>query len=274
MFDDQPNNQNIPPSNLPVEPVDIFADAEKNRVVDTVTNPAEQPPDALSVGLLKKKQGVSTPVLDMNVGAMNPAPMYTMKEPILGKVILSVVFVAILGGLGFGGWWVYANYFQTKPASNIIQEPIKNDNIELDLTNDVATELTSTSEVAVPTSDVNNIITTEPTAAIPTDVELNSDINNDKILFGEPIDTDKDGLDDVREKEIGTDPNKADADGDGLIDGDEVIIWKTNPLKTDTDGDGYVDGKEVKNGYNPLGPGKLFSPQTSTSTKNSTNTKS
>jgi predicted small lipoprotein YifL len=71
------------------------------------------------------------------------------------------------------------------------------------------------------------------------------------------VDTDKDGLTDVEEKQLGTDPNKADTDGDGLSDYDEVKKWKTDPLKTDTDGDGYPDGEEVQNGYNPLGAGKL-----------------
>ena len=44
------------------------------------------------------------------------------------------------------------------------------------------------------------------------------------------VDTDGDLLLDVREKELGTDPN--------------------NP---DTDGDGYSDGEEVANGFDPLG---------------------
>ncbi len=44
------------------------------------------------------------------------------------------------------------------------------------------------------------------------------------------LDTDEDGLSDLREVELGTDPN--------------------NP---DSDGDGYLDGEEVSGGYNPLG---------------------
>jgi outer membrane protein OmpA-like peptidoglycan-associated protein len=43
-----------------------------------------------------------------------------------------------------------------------------------------------------------------------------------------------------------TDPLKADTDGDGLSDGDEVKIYHTDPLKMDTDGDGLSDGDEVK----------------------------
>lgn len=77
------------------------------------------------------------------------------------------------------------------------------------------------------------------------------------------LDTDGDGLTDYQEVHIyHTDPLKTDTDNDGLSDRDEVITWKTDPLKADTDGDGYTDGNEVKDGYNPLGPGKLLPPIT------------
>ncbi len=93
-------------------------------------------------------------------------------------------------------------------------------------------------------------------------------------------DGDFDGLPDDQERAIGADPFKADTDGDGIIDGDEVnkyrtnalkidtdgdglgdsdevLRWKTDPIKADTDGDGYPDAQEIKNGYNPVGDGKL-----------------
>lgn len=53
--------------------------------------------------------------------------------------------------------------------------------------------------------------------------------NNKVINFDQETDADKDGLSDLREKALGTDPQ--------------------NP---DTDGDGYLDGVEVINGYSPL----------------------
>lgn len=43
-------------------------------------------------------------------------------------------------------------------------------------------------------------------------------------------DTDNDGLSDLQEKELGTDPFKRDTDGDGVTDGDEVLAFGTNPL--------------------------------------------
>jgi outer membrane protein OmpA-like peptidoglycan-associated protein len=58
-------------------------------------------------------------------------------------------------------------------------------------------------------------------------------------------DADHDGLIKRIEKEIGTDPNNPDSDGDGLKDGEEYLTYKTDPLKADTDGDGLNDGDEV-----------------------------
>ncbi len=75
------------------------------------------------------------------------------------------------------------------------------------------------------------------------------------------IDSDNDGLSDADEKALGTDPYKPDTDGDGLADGDEVHVFGTDPLKTDTDGDGFPDGQELRDGYNPLGLGRLNAEQ-------------
>lgn len=71
------------------------------------------------------------------------------------------------------------------------------------------------------------------------------------------IDSDGDGLMDISEKALKTDPYKKDTDDDGISDFDETEKWKTNPLNADTDGDDYKDGSETKAGYDPLGPGQL-----------------
>jgi hypothetical protein len=77
---------------------------------------------------------------------------------------------------------------------------------------------------------------------------------------GEPtVDTDGDMLSDAQEAELGTNPELADSDGDGLTDFAEVGFEPesgtgTDPRLTDTDGDGAGDGQEVANGTDPTDP--------------------
>ncbi len=65
------------------------------------------------------------------------------------------------------------------------------------------------------------------------------------------LDADRDGLNDIEEEELGTDPENLDSDHDGLSDKEEVKIYLTDPLNQDTDGDGLKDGQEVKNNGDP-----------------------
>ncbi len=60
-------------------------------------------------------------------------------------------------------------------------------------------------------------------------------------------DKDMDGLTKSEEEMYGTDPEKADTEGDGISDGDEINTYKTNPTKADTDADGLSDSDEIKN---------------------------
>lgn len=57
-------------------------------------------------------------------------------------------------------------------------------------------------------------------------------------------DSDGDGLSNLMELELGTDPAKRDTDGDGLSDGAEYRLG-TDPLSADTDGNGIIDGQEM-----------------------------
>jgi hypothetical protein len=88
---------------------------------------------------------------------------------------------------------------------------------------------------------------------IPDDAEIRIGLNphdpTDALL-----DPDHDGLNNLQEYLAGTDIHNPDTDGDGLTDGQEVLIYHTNPLVADTDGDGIPDGLEVQEGTNPLDP--------------------
>lgn len=58
-------------------------------------------------------------------------------------------------------------------------------------------------------------------------------------------DQDHDGLTALQEYPLGTDPNNADTDGDGLTEGSEANTWHTNALVADTDADAVSDGDET-----------------------------
>ncbi len=73
------------------------------------------------------------------------------------------------------------------------------------------------------------VVNTKAANVNTTSVFADSNANTNAVL-----DTDQDGLSDVEETSRGTDPKKADSDGDG-----------------------FTDGVEVRGGYNPLGAGKL-----------------
>lgn len=69
------------------------------------------------------------------------------------------------------------------------------------------------------------------------------------------LDTDGDGLTDVFEEQLGTDPYVRDTDGDGLSDGEELAAGDpgayeagidTDPRDADSDDDGLSDGDEVR----------------------------
>ncbi|MBK7107209.1 MAG: OmpA family protein [Ignavibacteriae bacterium] len=64
---------------------------------------------------------------------------------------------------------------------------------------------------------------------------------------GGSSDSDLDGISKDQEIELGTNPDIADSDGDGLTDGLEFNQYKTDPLNSDSDGDGLTDNDEIKN---------------------------
>ncbi len=77
------------------------------------------------------------------------------------------------------------------------------------------------------------------------------------------VDSDNDGLSDDLEDQICTDPDDADTDDDGILDGDENLDHdtdigladnETDPCNPDTDGDGILDGTEVGLTTDDIGP--------------------
>jgi hypothetical protein len=80
---------------------------------------------------------------------------------------------------------------------------------------------------------------------------------------GDEADPDSDGFTNYEEFKVreGTDPNDPDSDGDGLADGDEAHIYKTEPafrfsFCRGTSGSSctFDDGTQIANDYDPLTP--------------------
>ena len=281
MFDDhaQAASDGQTPQNLPFvdEPDDMFSgtDAAPPVAPPPAVAPAmpdEAPaaappasPTALGAGVLKPKVPAApgpmdampvapgSETLDVPVQPPAAAPRapqipeipqgnYDLKEPSLSRGIMTfIIVIVVIVIIGGGGWWIYASFVKDQHVAPGFDQ----------------VSPTSQVDVVDPGFDEPEVPVARDIEDGPTDVPVDAD---ELILFGEPIDTDGDGLDDVRESDLGTDPRNWDSDADNLSDGDEVIIWKTDPKNADTDGDSYSDGEEVKGGYNPAGPGKFFEP--------------
>ena len=227
--------------------------------------PSAQPSvSAMDAGVLRPKAAEQpvpplpppAPVGPAPVGAPLPidntvpppvAPAPSMKTPGLGRgVAITIVVVVVLTIVGGGGWWIYSSFINTDDEAEDFGTPT--------VTDETADPNDTAADVQIPPADDES----------DEENSIADDQTENELLFGEPIDTDGDQLEDDTERAIGTDPNKRDSDGDELEDGDEVLVWNTDPLNPDTDGDSYLDGLEVKAGYSPSGPGKLFELPSST----------
>ncbi|MHA2498921.1 MAG: hypothetical protein ACXAEL_05065, partial [Candidatus Hodarchaeales archaeon] len=71
---------------------------------------------------------------------------------------------------------------------------------------------------------------------------LRPDSNHTHYLMA---DTDGDGLGDMQELQLGSDPRAVDTDHDMVKDGDEYFVYGTEPFLPDSDFDGLLDGEEL-----------------------------
>ena len=216
--------------------------------------------DKLSVYTIPKEfYGGGNPVIrfrnvEKNIGQENPvaAPATIKAAPIMPKaapspaspktavgffgnwklMAISAVglFVIFLGGAGFYYW----RTMQPAPVKTTPkQQPAVTKPNPVPV---VATEVPTTSPVIAATSTE-----TVPDASATTTQALDGGVLEfPSILLGSSADLDNDGLTDSEEELFGTDPGKADTDGDGYEDGTEVynlysptVIAPTRLIATD-----------------------------------------
>ncbi len=225
MFEDKLTNQpNRVPTNLPIPPQPASARSSMTEPEDILDTIDEAPSDVAGPSRPSIQPGMPLPP------AIEPPEKAVSKEPLFKQyraAVLAVVIILSLGVIAAAGWYGYtalvAPRLQSKtpsPSTNINQ-PVRNTN---------------------PTN--------QPAA-------VNRNIN-ETIPPPQPVDTDRDGLNDEEENLYGTNIERVDTDLDGLTDRDEVKVFKTDPNNPDSDGDSYLDGNEVRAGYDPRGSGRLL----------------
>lgn len=237
MFNDL-NQTGQPTPNAPVD--DIFADTDKTVEAKKFSGYYSDPTAAAVTN--------PTDVETQKTGLSSSENASTTSKGKILKIGLIILLIILLLGLGY---LVYAKFLAGKTTDpNLVENPVivtnevpttttttTNPQFGQDLTSTTTPTSTPVSEEIVPVPSVPLATTTPPVITL--------------------IDSDSDGLSDEEETVLGTNLNLKDSDGDDLSDYEEIQIYKTNPLKADTDNDGHNDGEEVKNGYNPLGTGKM-----------------
>jgi len=233
MFDEPKPNQPITPGK---EPEDIFSNTEPAAGaptnLPTAGVPAQGATESPEPKAAAPMQPSAMPKPEVKAPGMPPSvPAVKGGSKVLKIFLWLFVVIIVILVLSGGGWYVYNRFFA----------------LSID-TLDTETNL----NVNTPQENLNTNVPTGvdpgfgvvPTAEEPEDLET--------------VDTDGDRLTDAEELNLGLDPNSSDTDEDGLFDYEEVRIYNTDPLEPDSDGDGFLDGDEIKNGYNPLGVGKLL----------------
>ncbi len=212
------------------EPEDMFAEADKLAPqVTAPTQPAQAPAPQGPVPQAASPQA-QPPATDSLESRVTNA--YTQKKSPVKMIVIILTIVVVIAGAFFISMRMLSSQTDVVPSQPVLTGSAGDEGFIAD----------TAVEENTPVVEVPDVEEIEPVVEV------------------DPIETDsdKDGLTDTQEVELGTNPFKSDSDGDGLFDLEEVQVYKTNPNNPDSDGDTFSDGAEVEGGYNPAGPGKLL----------------
>lgn len=236
------DNKNFAPVNLPEK-------GQENRVNQINASQPNSLPDKNNRSINNQ----ANPFLDSDNLSFSRENYLPPKKNggILKKVLIILVTIFLIATIILLGLMIYQKFQISKQLN------LENNNFFSDDSNPLETEEENNfEEEAKEEDEISNESTFDK------DLSSDEEIVNPETIPSESeknakLDSDNDGLIDVEEIKLGTDPYQVDSDNDGLFDREEVVIYETDPLKTDTDGDSWKDGDEVRTGYSPTGPGKL-----------------
>lgn len=153
----------------------------------------------------------------------------------------------LYGGVGILGWSILTSQI-ISPA------PIKENSWDAILPFGIGAEFALTENILLDlsggytytfTDDLNGYKTDAPGASY-SDSYYNIGVGVIFVVGSSESDADNDAVLKKDELLLGTDPDNADSDWDGLNDGEEIIKYNSNPLNRDSDLDGLSDHDEVK----------------------------
>ncbi len=170
----------------------------------------------------------------------------TQKSANIKKMIIILLTLSVIVVVGVAAYWAYNEYMKSDDPATM------DDNKQTTKVEE------SQPEPPVPSPPKTPVQPQPPSVPSPPKTPVQPQPPVEQPPVNNFLDSDKDGLLDSEELELGTDILNVDTDSDGLYDREEVVVYKTDPLNPDSDGDGYMDGSEVDSGYNPNGEGKLF----------------
>ncbi len=247
---------------VPVESVSRLAGATLPRPVQLTPSVARAILQAMEMEPQNRFQNAMAFVMALSSQVVDDKPPVNQRRlwPVVAAVALVVLAVAgffllrsILDGNGGGA---------TPVAETATQkgEPANEGSMATQTAIAVAQESLAASQSAATAAAL--------TAVVEGDQDADG-LSNDQeaALSTDPArpDSDGDGLEDGDEVLIySTNPNERDSDGDLLSDFDEVNTYKTNPRAADTDGDGANDGLEVAGAGDPLAPAAVEPAATAT----------
>ncbi|MHA2461647.1 MAG: M28 family peptidase [Candidatus Thorarchaeota archaeon] len=164
--------------------------------------------------------------------------------------------MSILSDLEIHGGWIEGERVIVKvygPNGNQLESLI------VDNTGSIMTHLFNTSTVQLGMHRVRIVNNGTSDARINLEFRYETDIEGNGVADStEPwfnsnlVDSDSDGIPDVEELNLGSDPFSVDGDNDTIDDYLELFVYGTDPMNNDSDSDAMPDGWEIQYGLDPL----------------------